>query len=160
MILFDFSNTVNLDAWYVVDDGVMGGRSQGSLATNYDGHGVFEGRISVENNGGFSSLRHTFQKKDIKDFANFAIRLKGDGKNYQFRGKSSSRQRFSYITEFKTTGAWQTIRISMSDMYPSFRGYKIDAPNYTGEFVSEIAFLIGNKKAESFKLVIDTIALE
>ena len=30
-IIYDFSKVENLDGWYVVDDGVMGGRSKGKL---------------------------------------------------------------------------------------------------------------------------------
>lgn len=45
-------------------------------------------------------------------------------------------------------------------MYPSFRGYKIDAANFNGEQMEEIAILIGNKKAEQFTLLIDSISLQ
>ena len=45
-------------------------------------------------------------------------------------------------------------------MYASFRGYRLDIPNFKGQQMEEIAFLIGNKKEESFKLLIDSIILE
>ena len=105
-------------------------------------------------------MRYVFAKTDIKNQKEFVIRLKGDGKDYQFRVKASRNQRFSYIKEFKTSGEWETIKINISAMYPAFRGRKLNQPNYSGESLSEIAFLIGNKKAESFKLIIDKISLE
>lgn len=45
-------------------------------------------------------------------------------------------------------------------MYPTFRGRKLDSPNYSADGIEEIAFLIGNKRAESFKLEIDAISLK
>ena len=45
-------------------------------------------------------------------------------------------------------------------MEPAFRGYKLDQPNFDGLQMEEIAFLIGNKKEQSFKLFIDSIILE
>lgn len=45
-------------------------------------------------------------------------------------------------------------------MYPSFRGRKLAQPNFSSDHVEEIAFLIGNKKPESFKLMIDKIELK
>ena len=44
-------------------------------------------------------------------------------------------------------------------MYPAFRGRKLNKSNYDDEGIEEIAFLIGNKKAEAFKLEIDSIVL-
>ncbi|MGS0527822.1 CIA30 family protein [Zobellia nedashkovskayae] len=46
------------------------------------------------------------------------------------------------------------------DMYPTFRGRKLDIPNYDGNSIQEVAFLIGNKKAENFKLEIGSIVLK
>jgi hypothetical protein len=45
-------------------------------------------------------------------------------------------------------------------MYPSFRGRKLDAPNFSHDNIEEIVFLIGNKKNERFELIIDKIALK
>jgi hypothetical protein len=88
------------------------------------------------------------------------IRLKGDGKNYQFRIKDKATSYYSYITTFKTSGDWETIEIKLSELYPSFRGQTLNLPNFDSDSFEEIVFLIGNKKNESFQLVIDKIELE
>ena len=137
----------------------MGGRSKGKLYLNSEGHGVFEGSVSLENNGGFSSVRYRFKSGQLTGYSKAIIQLKGDGKEYQFRVKSNQDDYYSYITYFTTTGDWQTIEIPLFEMYPSFRGRKLDLPNYSGESLGEIAFLIGNKKPEYFKLKIDKIDL-
>ena len=45
-------------------------------------------------------------------------------------------------------------------MYPAFRGRKLNIENYQGEKMQEIAFLIGNKKNENFRLEIDKIEIQ
>ena len=160
MTLFQFTSNSNLDNWKILDDVVMRGRSDGHFKVNDDGHGEYYGDISLANNGGFSSLRYYFDTVDASDYSKFKIRVKGDGKTYQLRVKDSRYHGYSYIYKFETTGEWQTVEIPFGDMYASFRGYRVDIPNFKGDQMEEIAFLIGNKKKESFKLLIDTIGLE
>ena len=88
------------------------------------------------------------------------LKIKGDGKRYQFRIKSESYQRHSHIQYFETSGDWQTVKLKLADFYPTFRGMRLRIPNYDGQSMEEIAFLIGNKKKENFELLIDSITLE
>ena len=160
LTLFDFTSESNLDRWYVVDDVVMGGRSAGRIFLNQEGHGFFTGNVSLQNNGGFSSVRYTFEPIAVKEYSRSIIRVRGDGKRYQFRVRSTQFDRASYVTSFQTNGKWQVIEIPFDNMYPSYRGYRLDQDNYNGDVMQEIAFLIGNKKAEAFRLEIDYIRLE
>lgn len=159
-LIFDFSKESGSDNWIIVDDVVMGGRSSGSFKLSADGHGVFEGGISLENNGGFSSVRYRPEKVLTNGHTKISIKLKGDGKNYQFRIKSNSGDYYSYISTFLTSGEWQEIEIPLNDMYPSFRGRRLNQPNFSNDYIEEITFLIGNKKQERFKLLIDKIELK
>jgi hypothetical protein len=158
-LIFDFNKDSDIRGWEIVDDVVMGGRSMGQFSLTPQGFGLFEGRISLENNGGFSSVRYRFEKMKVNENSIITLKLKGDGKTYQLRIKNDAGNYFSYITAFTTSGEWQKIEISLKDMYPSFRGRRLDQPNFSHEFIEEIAFLIGNKKPESFKLFIDKMEL-
>jgi len=157
--IYDFSKNSSPKDWRIIDDGVMGGLSQGSFLIDAAGNGVFQGDVSLENNGGFSSVRHQFEKIKVSQNSKVLIRLQGDGKSYQFRVKDKSNTYYSYITTFKTSGKWETIEIQLSDLYPSFRGRKLNAPNFNSDSIEEIVFLIGNKQKESFKLTLDKIEL-
>jgi NADH dehydrogenase [ubiquinone] 1 alpha subcomplex assembly factor 1 len=159
-IIYDFNTESNIQYWRVVDDGVMGGKSAGTFVINEEGFGVFEGDVSLDNNGGFSSLRYRFREISVKGYTKMSIRIKGDGKNYQFRIKSNSRDYYSYISPFSTSDEWQVIEIPLKDMYPSFRGRRLNQPNFSSDYIEEIVFLVGNKKAEHFKLLLDKIELE
>lgn len=158
-LIFDFSKGSNIQDWRIVDDIVMGGRSSSSFTLSPDGFGLFEGQVSLENNGGFASVNYRFKKVNVKDDSCIIIKLKGDGKNYQVRIKNDSSNFYSYIATFATSGAWQEIKIPLKNMYPSFRGRKLDLPNFSHDSIEELVFLIGNKTPEKFTLLIDKIEL-
>ncbi|MDW5290872.1 CIA30 family protein [Formosa sp. PL04] len=157
--IFDFNKTSNTTNWKIVDDVVMGGKSSGSFNLGEDGNGVFEGHVSLENNGGFSTVKYSFNTVRTKGFSKISFKVRGDGKSYQFRIKSKSSNKYAYINYFNSTKGWETFTITLSEMYPTFKGRKLDMPNYDQDGIEEIAFLIGNKKAEDFKLEIESIVL-
>lgn len=160
MVVFDFDKDSDISNWTVVNDVVMGGRSDADFSINKDGHGVFQGHVSLENNGGFASLRYRFQTADVEQYKTIVLKVKGDGKRYQFRVKSEASDYYSYIHYFQTTSDWQTIEIPLAEMYPTFRGRRLDMANFPNKTMGEIAFLIGNKKAENFQLQLDAIQLK
>ena len=157
--IVDFSNGSNLDNWYIVNDGVMGGLSQGNIKLDRNGYAVFAGEISLDNYGGFSSVRYRPEKLDVSNYSKICLRVKGDSKKYQLRLKTSSRDYYSYMAEFYTSGEWETIILDLKDMYPIFRGSRLRKPNFPKISIGEIGFLIGNKKEESFSLSIEQIYL-
>lgn len=158
-MIFDFSSKSKISSWRVLNDGVMGGLSSSTFKVNDDGNGIFEGKVSTANNGGFASVRYSPSKIEVNEAKVIKIRLKGDSKAYQFRIKDKSSSYYSYITTFKTSGEWETIEINLSDLYPSFRGRKLDKSNFNASSFEELSFLIGNKKNEPFKLELDKIEI-
>ena len=160
MTIFNFTSNSDISNWNIVDDVVMGGRSDGSFRINKDGHGEFLGKVSLDNNGGFSSLHYDFDTTIVSSYSKFVLRIKGDGKQYQFRVKDNYRNFYSYISSFSTNKNWQLIEINLSEMYPGFRGRKLEMSKFSSSVIEEIAFLIGNKRNESFKIEIDKIYLE
>lgn len=158
--IFDCKQDSDLSNWIVIDDVVMGGRSMGNIDFDSKGHAVFSGEVSLENNGGFSSVRCRFESLKASGFNRFVVHLKGDGKNYQFRTKTNLSDYYSYVYNFKTSGEWETVEIPFNKMEPSFRGRILDMVNFPGEIMEEVGFLIANKEAERFVLKIDKIELK
>ena len=68
--------------------------------------------------------------------------------------------RLRALSQMTTKCEESEIKISLEDFYPSFRGKKVDLPNFQNGQLEEIAFLIGNKKNEDFKLLINKIELK
>jgi NADH dehydrogenase [ubiquinone] 1 alpha subcomplex assembly factor 1 len=159
IVIFDFNKSVNINKWHQTNDDVMGGVSNSKMLLNENGNGVFTGKVSLENNGGFTMTRLPLDKKITDLHKKVVLYLKGDGKEYQLRIKSISNQIYWYIHPFQTTTKMQQIEIPLNDFYPSYRGKKLKLDNFSSHTIKEIAILIGNKKNETFNLTIEKIAI-
>ena len=160
LLIFDFGASADWSVWEIENDVVMGGKSTSKISRSKSGHAIFTGDVSLDNNGGFASMQYHFKPMDISGYEKAIICLKGDGKEYQFRIKANLNERASFIHTFKTSGEWQTIEIPLNKMEPTFRGNKLNQPNFNAKQIQEVRFMIGNGKAESFRLEIDKIELQ
>ena len=158
-VIFEFDKSCNIDAWQVVDDVVMGGKSNSEFSLNEDGNGFFKGTVSIENNGGFSSIRLNVNKIETTSNKTILLKLKGDGSVFQLRVKRSKYERHSYTFNFKTTGNWETIEIPLTEMTPSFRGFKLDISNFNQDDIQQIGFLKASNTNTPFQLEIKHIHL-
>ena len=122
----DIINTgekVGLENWRIVNDDVMGGISKSNLYLNSNGNLIFEGEVSLENNGGFASCRLGTKNGEMNGIKSFKIKLKGDGKIYKFR-VSERNGSINYSTNFQTKkGVWEEINIPIKELEPTFMGY-------------------------------------
>ena len=53
----DFEGSEQLSEWQVINDSVMGGVSSSEIVIGVQSVAVFRGYVSLENNGGFASVR-------------------------------------------------------------------------------------------------------
>ena len=159
-VLFDFSDPAAMRGWQIEDDGVMGGVSRGAFTRSPDGYAIFSGEVSLENDGGFSSVQCYFDPIDVSPYRTAVIRIKGDGKNYRFIVESEKDARHNYVAEFTTNAEWQEIKIPLRKMYPVRRGDRLDLPDYPAETMAQVRLMIANGRAESFRLEIASIRLE
>lgn len=158
--IYTFDSQANIKEWRIVNDGVMGGISTSSIILNDVGHGQFSGHVSLANNGGFASVQLNTRIKVESEKKYIVLRIKGDGKRYEFRLKGEISQSESYVNQFATSGKWETIKLNINEFYPSYRGRKLSIPNFNFENIEQLSFLISNKQEEDFELLIDWIGLE
>ena len=158
--IYNFSTQSNIKEWRIVNDGVMGGISKSSFVLTDAGHGQFSGHVSLANNGGFASTQLNTTIKLVEEKTFVVLRVKGDGKNYEFRLKGSISQSESYVHQFSTSGEWENIKLEISEFYPQYRGRKLNTPNFNFASIEQLSFLIANKQDENFELLIDWIGLE
>lgn len=158
--IYTFSPQTNTKEWRIVNDGVMGGISKSSLAVTDVGHGKFAGHVSLANNGGFASIQLRTSINLAEENKFIVLRVKGDGKRYEFRLTGDISQYESYVHPFTTSGEWENIRLAINDFYPQFRGRKLNIPNFNFKSIEQLSFLISNKQEEDFELLIDWIGLE
>lgn len=159
-VIFEFNKSCPIELWQVVDDVVMGGKSNGSLSLSKIGNGLFKGNVSIENNGGFSSIRLNTKKLKINGGENIILNVKGDGNEYQLRIKTSKFDRHSFIFNFKTSGEWETITVPLNKMIASFRGYAVGLPNFNDNQIDQLGFLKSSKENTPFRLEIKRISIK
>ncbi len=158
--IYTFSAQTNIKEWRIVNDGVMGGLSKSSLVLTSEGHGQFSGHVSLANNGGFASIQLNTTIKLADETKFIVLRVKGDGKRYEFRLTGDRSRPESYVHQFVTSGEWEDIKLPISEFYPQFRGRKLNIPDFNFKRIEQVSFLIANKQEEDFSLLIDWIGLE
>jgi len=143
--------------WVIVNDGVMGGQSSSDLNLTGNGTALFSGFVSLENNGGFASTRAAFRSMDLSDFEGVVLRVRGDGRTYQFRlGTDDTFDGVAYRAEFPTMpGEWKDISLPFSAFQASFRGrVSRGVGPLDPARIRRMGFLIGDKKEGPFQLEI------
>ena len=150
----DFSNPNTLRDSWIVNDGVMGGVSQSSLRQDVDGM-VFEGVVSLENNGGFASMRSSVRFPQGTQL--IELIAKGDGKRYKLVLRTELAPRVTYVADFIALPTWQTYRFNLSQFKSTFRGRDVNAPTLSFSDVIDFGILISNNQAGSFAIQLKTL---
>lgn len=159
-VLFDFVDASQAKRWLAVNDNVMGGVSKGEASPAPDSCLLFSGSISLENNGGFASIRCQPADFDLDGFDGLRIRVKGDGRKYQFRlRRDRNLDGIAFKCEFETVeNEWIEVELPFASFLPSFRGKILtDVEPLDPSDIRQLGFLIADKKAGPFKLTVDRI---
>lgn len=155
--IFTFDDRREGESWYTVLDGVMGGRSTGRIATG-SGTLVFDGATSLENNGGFSSMRVDVPAGRFDGFDAVKLRVKGDGREYRLGAKASrGAGAGGYWAPFATeSGEWIEVVVPISKLERHFMGQRLPGRLDPAD-LRTLEIYIYDKKAGPFRLEIDTI---
>jgi hypothetical protein len=152
-MIIDVNTSQQTELWRITNDGVMGGRSQGRLIFKED-HGVFTGNISLDNNGGFSSVFRYIEQLQ-SGYDTITVDVEGDGQKYQLRLVIYyNGYRLAYKHDFETlAGERQNLSFNLSDFKATFRGRTINnAPALQSRYIKEVGFLMTKKRPGQFDL--------
>ena len=164
MTLIDFSNS-SAAYWQIVNDSVMGGISRSRLNLHEEGFALFSGTVSLENNGGFASVRTQARvPADLSGFEGLSVHVLGDGKTYALRIKTVKNgriTRYSYEARFTTApGEWETHKLPYSEFKPVFRGENVRGnPELNSDAVIELGFMIRDGQEGPFRLAVSNIGV-
>lgn len=145
--------------WQTVNDGVMGGRSSGRLKINDDKHMEFFGTLSLENNGGFASVRSRPTEMNFQKGDSIVVKVRGDGREYRInlyvpRGSGG----YSFQQSFKTKkDEWIEVSFPLDKFVATYRGRVFPNQKLDPSKVNSVGFLLGDKKAGPFKLEVEWI---
>lgn len=158
MVLVDFSSADIVRSFREINDGVMGGVSTSRLRSN-GGAMVFEGEVSLENNGGFASCRGPVTVPASS--AALLVTVRGDGQRYKLTLKlDDSPATSQYQAVFVAPREWTTLRFVPSDFAASFRGRPVAAPIVRLEDVRHLGVLIADRQAGAFRIELKAIEAE
>jgi monofunctional biosynthetic peptidoglycan transglycosylase len=155
-LLFDFTNDDPKQNWIVVNDNVMGGRSEGGFSFKKK-RLIFSGNTNT-NGGGFSSIRTKPSDFDLRDQTGLHIRYKGDGRTYKL-GVRMEGKSVSYRSNFTSGNGWQEVKIPFDEMDVSWRGRPLSKEEHPliKSKIRSIEFMIYDKQDGPFKLQVDWI---
>lgn len=153
-MILDFTAAETTE-WEAIDDRIMGGSSQ-SNPEYIDEVGLrFSGNVSLENNGGFASIRSGEKELDLSQHTGLKVRLRGDGKSYKLSLRTDLfYDGVSYLAEFATeAGTWQEIELPIKDFLPTHHGISLTtvAPMDTAS-VKSFGLFISGKQEGPFQL--------
>ena len=146
-----------LAPWQAVNDGVMGGISAGRMVESEDGL-RFEGELSLENNGGFASVRRVVEA-DLSETGGVLLKLRGDGRTYQFRLRQNGRfDGIAWRAEFSTSGEWETVELNFGQFQPVFRGRQVpEAGPVVASRIRQLGFMLADGQPGPFALELQSI---
>ena len=144
--------------WYVVNDSVMGGVSNSQVTQTQESL-LFTGNVSLDNNGGFASIRTELNTQSQNTKA-IALRVKGDGQTYQLRLRTTNYlDGAAYTHSFKTVkNEWVDINFAPSDFILTYRGRVLEQQVIIDlDDIKQLGFMIAGKQEGKFKLEVGKI---
>ena len=161
--VLDFSAPDTARQWHAVNDGVMGGVSDGRFRITPDKTLEFFGTLSLENNGGFASVRTKPMELGLKAEDTIVTRLKGDGREYVLNIYTNSRRMaFSYRAPLPTTeGEWTEVAIPLKDFIPTAFGRRVQGMGpVEPDQINGLGFMLADKKPGTFQMQVEWVKVE
>ena len=158
--LFDFTRTNARKEWQTVNDGVMGGVSEGKFKITDTKTLEFFGTLSLENNGGFASVRTKAKKIGLEKGDTLVAKVRGDGREYSLNlYLNKSLIAFSYRATVQTKkDEWIEVKLPLDKFEATSFGRVVkDVGAVRPEEINALGFMLGDKKAGPFKMEIEWI---
>jgi monofunctional biosynthetic peptidoglycan transglycosylase len=159
-VLFEFAGADAAKEWQAVNDGVMGGVSVGTFKITDKKTLEFSGTLSLENNGGFASVRTRARKLGLEKGDTLVARVKGDGREYSMNlYLNKPLMAFSYRAAVPTRkDEWTEVKLSLDTFVATSFGRVVEhAGAVKPEEINALGFLLGDKKAGPFKLEVEWV---
>lgn len=146
--------------WRAIDDGVMGGLSRSEARVTVQGTLLFAGVVSLENNGGFASIRSLPAQLGLAQARALRLEVKGDGKRYKLNLRTSTDfDGVQYQAGFDTVaGDWSVVTLPLVQFRPTFRGRpQPQAPALDPAKVVTLGLMIADRQSGPFALEVRSI---
>ena len=157
----DFTEAAEHRRWQVVNDGVMGGLSEGQLYPRED-RLVFAGTINT-NGGGFSSIRRRVGDGLLEGATKLRVTMQGDARPYQLSLRSDVAWRGRSVAYRGTLrpqdqgDGWSIATVSLKRLQPSIFGQRVRAPAFDASRARSIGFILADGRDGPFDMSVRKI---
>ena len=158
--LFDFTEADAAEEWQTVNDGVMGGVSDGKFKITDAKTMEFFGTLSLANNGGFASVRTKPKNLSLEKGDTLVAKVRGDGREYMLNLYPNKPQvAYSYRATVQTKkGEWIEVKVPLNKFEATSFGRMVkNAEAVKPAEINALGFMLGDKKAGLFKLEVEWI---
>ena len=144
-------------SWFIVNDGVMGGRS--SAAGVVDDAGLTWTGTIVTAGGGFSSIRGPVDGQ-LEGATSLTMRIRTDGRSYELLADDTTpgQGRVTHYAPIDSTGGdWEEVSVSLVGMEPRIFGSLTTAEPFAPDLASQIGVILADGVDGEFRFEIDWI---
>lgn len=147
--------------WSILSDNVMGGVSEGQI--EYGKTSVtLKGNVSLENRGGFVSIKSNFGKIDLSSFKVVKITFRSTNQKYAFTLENSRRwyePAYKYEFMAKEKNKWETVSMNLDNFMEEVIGRPTGkkADKSITESILRIGISTNEKREGPFQLEIESI---
>ena len=162
-VLFDFTGADAAREWQTVNDGVMGGVSEGKFKIAEEKTMEFFGTLSLANNGGFASVRTKGKKLGLEKGDTVVAKVRGDGREYTLNlYLNKPLVAFAYRATVQTKkDEWIEVKVPLDKFEATSYGRPVkDAGAVKPEEINALGFMLGDKKAGAFKMEVEWVKVE
>lgn len=158
-IIVSFEESSSIENWNSINDGVMGGVSKGGFERTERKTLLFTGELSLENNGGFASIRTKPSNLNMVGASGIIVKACGDGRTYWVGLQTDRQMRASSYRAYLETTKGECIEtfIPLSDFKLQAFGRPVLGDPLEPSALTSIGFTIADKNAGPFKLEIEYI---
>jgi NADH dehydrogenase [ubiquinone] 1 alpha subcomplex assembly factor 1 len=159
-VVTNFAEAGSIEGWSNVDDTVMGGVSASTTSWD-DGRMVFAGDLSLENNGGFTSVRSPQDAafgSALDGAGAIGVVAEGDGKTYVLQLRAADDR--LYIARFETVdGEQRRYELPLDGFEPVTRFLDPDpgSPPLEPSSVVQLAIYLLDGQVGPFRLAVSAL---
>jgi len=152
VIIDDFTDGSSQLSWFAVNDGVMGGLSQGAVSFA-SGALVHTGVINT-NGGGFSSVRAGLPEDILVGYTRLHIRLNTFGRQYAVNLGDNRYRNVSHraLLQASLGDTWQEVFIDFDQTVPTRIGFRVDAEPFAASAINELSLILADGVDGPFRM--------
>ncbi len=152
VIVDDFTGGSSRLSWFAVNDGVMGGLSQGTVSLA-SGALLHTGVINT-NGGGFSSVRAGLPEDALVGYTRLQIRLNTFGRQYAVNFGDNRYRNVSHraLLPASPGDTWQEVFVDFDQTVPTRIGFRVNAEPFAASAINELSLILSDGADGPFRM--------